>query len=62
VSTEDKATETVKKRYNRIVSLYDSMEGLVERSRYSKWRDLLWSKVTNLGFGIFKLIEARKKT
>jgi ubiquinone/menaquinone biosynthesis C-methylase UbiE len=25
--------------------LYDSMEGLVERSRYTKWRDRLWSKV-----------------
>ena len=45
MSTEDKATETVKKRYNRIAPLYDRMEGLVERSRYSKWRGLLWSKV-----------------
>jgi phosphatidylethanolamine/phosphatidyl-N-methylethanolamine N-methyltransferase len=45
MSTEGKATETVKKRYNRIAPLYDRMEGLVERSRYSKWRDLLWSKI-----------------
>lgn len=43
--TRDKATEMVRKRYNRIAPLYDSMEGLVERSRYTKWRDLLWSKV-----------------
>jgi len=38
------------------------MEGLVERSRYSKWRDLLWNELPTLSFGIFKLIEARKKT
>ncbi len=44
MSPEGKATETVRKRYNRIAPLYDCMEGLVERSRYSKWRDLLWSK------------------
>ncbi len=43
--TESKATEIIKKRYNRIAPLYDFMEGLVERSRYSKWRELLWSKV-----------------
>jgi len=43
--TQDKATELAKRRYNRIAPLYDLMEGLVERSRYSKWRKLLWSKV-----------------
>jgi len=43
--TRDKATEMVRRRYNRVAPLYDSMEGLVERSRYTKWRDLLWSKV-----------------
>ncbi len=45
MSTQDKATEIAKRRYNRIAPLYDLMEGLIERSRYSKWRDLLWSKV-----------------
>lgn len=25
--------------------LYDPLEGLIEMSRYSKWRELLWSKV-----------------
>ena len=44
MSTEDKATETTKKRYDRIAFLYDLMEGLIERSRYNKWRELLWSK------------------
>jgi ubiquinone/menaquinone biosynthesis C-methylase UbiE len=44
-SAKDKATETARKRYNRIAPLYDLMEGLVERSRYSKWRQLLWSRV-----------------
>ena len=41
----DRATEVARKRYNRIAPLYDLMEGLVERSRYGRWRRLLWSKV-----------------
>jgi len=44
MSTENKATEIAKRRYDRIASLYDLMEGLIERSRYNKWRELLWSK------------------
>ena len=43
--TQDKTTELAKRRYNRIAPLYDLMEGLIKRSRYSKWRELLWSKV-----------------
>jgi ubiquinone/menaquinone biosynthesis C-methylase UbiE len=42
---ENQTTETARKRYDRIAPVYDLMEGLVERSRYSKWRELLWSKV-----------------
>lgn len=42
---ETQKTEAVRRRYDRIAPLYDLMEGLVERSRYSKWRELLWSKV-----------------
>jgi ubiquinone/menaquinone biosynthesis C-methylase UbiE len=45
MTTESKATEATKKRYNRIAPVYDFMEGLTERSRYSKWREMLWSKV-----------------
>ncbi len=45
MTTESKATETAKRRYNRIAPLYDLMEGITERSRYSKWREMLWSKV-----------------
>lgn len=45
MSTERKATEIAKRRYNRIAPFYDFMESLIERSRYSKWRDLLCSKV-----------------
>jgi len=45
VLTEGKVTEIARRRYNRIAPFYDLMEGLVERSRYSKWRELLWSKV-----------------
>ncbi len=43
--TESKATEAAKRRYNRIAPFYDLMEILIERSGYSKWRELLWSKV-----------------
>ena len=46
--TRDKATELAKRRYNRIAPLYDLMEALIERSRYSKWRELLWSKVEDI--------------
>jgi ubiquinone/menaquinone biosynthesis C-methylase UbiE len=42
---ENKATKTAKGRYNRIAPVYDFMEGLIERSRYSQWREILWSKV-----------------
>lgn len=45
MSTENKATEITRRRYNRIAPLYDLMEGLVESSRYSKWRKLQWSRV-----------------
>ena len=43
--TLDKTTEIIKRRYNRIAPLYDLTESLVERSRYGRWRELLWSKV-----------------
>jgi ubiquinone/menaquinone biosynthesis C-methylase UbiE len=42
---ESENTEATKRRYNRIAPVYDFMEGLVERSRYSGWRELLWSRV-----------------
>jgi ubiquinone/menaquinone biosynthesis C-methylase UbiE len=45
MTMESKVTEAVKRRYDRIAPVYDLMEGLVERSRYSRWRELVWSKV-----------------
>ena len=45
MKTESHNTKATRKRYDRIAPFYDFMEGLVERSRYSKWRELLWSKV-----------------
>jgi len=45
MKTESHNTEAARKRYNRIAPVYDFMESLVERSRYSGWRQLLWSKV-----------------
>ncbi len=41
----DKATNAARKSYNRIAPVYDLIEGLVERSRYRRWREVLWSKV-----------------
>ncbi len=43
--TVNKATEAARKTYDRIAPLYDFMEGLVERSKYNRWRELLWNKV-----------------
>ncbi|MDD5703491.1 MAG: methyltransferase domain-containing protein [Dehalococcoidales bacterium] len=45
MKTESHNTEAARKRYNRIAPVYDFMESLIERSRYSDWRQLLWSKV-----------------
>lgn len=45
MKTKSKNTEAARKRYNRIAPFYDFMEGLIERSRYSRWREMLWSKV-----------------
>jgi len=42
---ETKATQAARRRYNRIALAYDLMESIVERSRYSRWRQVLWSKV-----------------
>lgn len=42
----DAVTDLARRRYNRIAPVYDLLEGLVERSRYRQWRQLLWSKVT----------------
>ncbi len=40
-----KSTELTRRRYDRIATVYDFMQGAIERSSYSKWRQLLWSKV-----------------
>lgn len=40
-----RSTEVARRRYNRIAPVYDLMEGLIEIAGYSKWRELLWSKV-----------------
>ncbi len=45
MSKESKTAEATRKTYDRIAPVYDLMESLVERSRYSKWRKILWSKV-----------------
>jgi ubiquinone/menaquinone biosynthesis C-methylase UbiE len=42
---ENKTTETARRTYDRVAPVYDVMEGLIESSRYSKWRKLVWDKV-----------------
>jgi phosphatidylethanolamine/phosphatidyl-N-methylethanolamine N-methyltransferase len=42
---EEKTSRNARKRYDRIAPIYDLLETLIERSRYSDWRSLLWSKV-----------------
>ena len=41
----DRATETVRKRYDRNAPIYDLMEGFAERLGFGKWRKMLWGKV-----------------
>ena len=45
MTTENKATRIIKKRYNRVAPVYDFMVSLVERSHHNKWREMLWSRV-----------------
>jgi len=59
MAPENKATRKVRNTYNRIAPVYDFMEGLLERSRFSKWREALWSrvegrKILELGVGTGK--------
>ncbi len=42
---KDRATEVVRKRYDRSAPLYDLMEGFAERLSFGKLRKELWSKV-----------------
>lgn len=41
------ATEATRRRYQRLSSIYDLMEGMAE-GRYHPWREKLWSLVTGL--------------
>ncbi len=42
---EDRATEKVRRSYDRIARVYDLIEGRAEKSRLGKWRRVLWSRV-----------------
>lgn len=42
---ENDNTRAVRKRFDRISSIYDVVEGLVERSGYGQWRRMLWTKL-----------------
>jgi phosphatidylethanolamine/phosphatidyl-N-methylethanolamine N-methyltransferase len=60
VTIDAKATELTRARYQRIASVYDPMEGLME-GRYEPWRERIWSmvkgpKVLEAGVGTGKNI------
>ncbi len=40
-----KVNSDARKRYDRLAVIYDLLEGIIERSAYSSWRNLLWNKV-----------------
>ncbi|MFH0769486.1 MAG: methyltransferase domain-containing protein [Chloroflexota bacterium] len=42
---KDKATQIVKKRYDRIAPIYDCAMRIIERGHFNRWRSLLWNKV-----------------
>jgi len=44
---DSSATDATRRRYQRLSSLYDAMEGLAEQ-RYHPWRTKLWSQVPGL--------------
>ncbi len=44
---KDKATEVVRKRYDRMASVFDLMEAFTERRRFGEWRKILWNKIEN---------------
>lgn len=38
-------SDRIKQRYNRIAPFFDAMEGALELVFFSRWRELIWSKV-----------------
>lgn len=45
MSSEEKVTETIKRRWNRAAHFYDLMMAVAEYVAVRKWRRLLWSRV-----------------
>jgi ubiquinone/menaquinone biosynthesis C-methylase UbiE len=38
----------IKKRYNRVAPIYDSLEYLMEKGKMGDWRDNLWQRVNQM--------------
>src|SRR5215212_362852 len=58
---QDTATAITRERYQRISSIYDKMEGLMEQ-RFRPWREKLWQfahgpRILEVGVGTGKNIE-----
>ncbi len=45
MKSKDRATQTVRRRYDRFAPLYDCIIRPFERGRLNQWRSLLWQKV-----------------
>ncbi|MBM4467268.1 MAG: class I SAM-dependent methyltransferase [Chloroflexi bacterium] len=65
--TNDLLTQATRARYNRIAPMYDLMEAMTERRSFSKWRQVLWSRVRGprvleVGVGTGKNIPYYPKT
>lgn len=57
----DKATEAIKRRYNRIAKFFDLSEAMMDRGKMKEWRKMVWQqtegKVLEVGVGTGKNIE-----
>jgi ubiquinone/menaquinone biosynthesis C-methylase UbiE len=57
----DKATERIKRRYNRIAGFFDLFEAMMEKGKMGQWRKMIWQqvkgKVLEVGVGTGKNIE-----
>jgi ubiquinone/menaquinone biosynthesis C-methylase UbiE len=45
MQTENRETARARGRYDRIARIYDLMESSMERRRFSRWRERLWTQV-----------------
>lgn len=61
----DKATEIIRRRYNRTARFYNLMEAMMDKSGMNRWRQAVWNeargKVLEVGVGTGKNMEYYKE-